>query len=71
MQTTHTSEFTIPTKYENKKAAVEKLILKYNGDKDVSETKDGSYYSVEFTDLSQGKLFEKAMDILIPDLYKY
>lgn len=64
-------KFTIPDKYENKKALLNRMINKYRGDYNISETKDGSIYMLEFEDVNLGKEFQRELDILIPDLYKY
>ncbi|MEO5789256.1 MAG: hypothetical protein ACOH2D_16915 [Gelidibacter sp.] len=64
-------QFTIPDKYENKKALLNRMINKYRGDYNISETKDGSIYMLEFENVNLGKEFQRELDILIPDLYKY
>lgn len=64
-------QFTIPDKYENKKTLINHMINKYRGDYNIIETKDGSVYTLEFEDVNLGKQFQRELDILIPDLYKY
>ena len=64
-------QFTIPHNYENKKTLINHMINKYRGDYNIIETKDGSVYALEFEDVNLGKEFQRELDILIPDLYKY
>ncbi|MBA9072601.1 hypothetical protein GGR22_000727 [Flavobacterium gossypii] len=71
MEITHTSTFTIPEKYSSKKDIVDLMIAEHDGDISINESKDGTYYSVEFTSLKQGRLFDERMSKLIPDLYEY
>lgn len=64
-------QFTIPDKYEDKKHLVKRIIKKYNGDFDITETKDGSFFIVGFEYETTGRKFREELDTLIPDLYKY
>jgi len=66
-----TITFTIPEKYEHIKTSINQMINVYKGAFISKETKDGYSYSIDFEDDDSGKEFQKKLNILIPDIYKY
>ena len=64
-------QFTIPDKYEDKKQLVKRMITKYQGSFNITETKNDSFFIVEFKEETTGRVFRKELDALIPDLHKY
>lgn len=63
--------FNLPDKYLSKKSQINGRINALKGDFNSEQTKDGTAYTIDFIDSSNGIEFNKWLNELIPDIYEY
>lgn len=64
-------EFTIPHKFTSQLREIDLLILKYNGRKQKKNLESGFRYTVSFNSHGFNDEFNKKLNNIIPNLYKY
>ena len=65
------TSFTLPDKYANKKSQLQGLINSLNGEFLSTQIKDGTAYSIDFENDTNGSEFKAKLVQLIPDVHVY